>query len=232
MESLERRLARTEKLIKTGDKKYSIEALALRRIYAALEAGRFAGTVELAEEERALLRDLFLLTDKPIIYVANIAEDDVQTPPEQLPYVSALMQYAAGQNSETLVVSAKVEEELSALEPEERDLFMGELGIQESGLSKLIRKSYALLGLISFLTAGKPEVRAWTIRRGTKAPQAAGKIHTDFERGFIRAEVIAFDTLQELGGDMALAKEKGLIRQEGKEYVFQDGDIALFRFNV
>ena len=232
MESVERRLARTEKLIKTGDKKYSIEAQALRRIYAALEAGRFAGTVELAEEERALLRDLFLLTDKPIIYVANIAEDDVQTPPEQLPYVSALMQYAAGQNSETLVVSAKVEEELSALEPEERDLFMGELGIQESGLSKLIRKSYALLGLISFLTAGKPEVRAWTIRRGTKAPQAAGKIHTDFERGFIRAEVIAFDTLQELGGDMALAKEKGLIRQEGKEYVFQDGDIALFRFNV
>lgn len=232
METVEKRLARAEKMIKTGEKKYQIETAFLKRLLAHLEAGKPARALDVAEEEREMNRYLFLLTAKPVIYVANIAEEDLEGDAESLPLVAQLKEYAAGQDADVLVVSAKVEEELSGLEPEEKQLFMEELGIRESGLSQLIKKSYALLGLISYLTAGPKEVRAWTIPKGTKAPQAAGKIHSDFERGFIRAEVIAFDTLKELGGDMQAAKEKGLVRQEGKEYVFQDGDVVLFRFNV
>lgn len=232
MESVEKRLTRAEKMQKSGDKKYVQEAAALKKLYAALEAGKPARTVQLEEGEQALLRDLFLLTDKPIIYVANISEDELSTPISDLPLVMRLKERLEQENAQLLVISAKVEEELSMLEPEEKQLFMQELGIAQSGLDQLVQESYSLLGLISFLTAGEDEVRAWTITRGTKAPQAAGKIHTDFERGFIKAEVIAFDALKELGGDMLLAKEKGLVRQEGKEYVMQDGDVVLFKFNV
>ena len=232
METVEKRLSRSEKLIKTGDKKYADEVAALKKVYAALESGKPARNVELAEEERKAIGDLFLLTDKPIIYVANISEEELQSDPEKLPHVMALKEYTDARDAKLLVISAKVEEELSALEPEEKQMFMEELGISDSGLSKLVRESYRLLGLISYLTAGPKEVRAWTITRGTKAPGAAGKIHSDFERGFIKAEVIAFDELKKLNGDMQAAKEKGLIRQEGKEYVVQDGDVVLFKFNV
>ena len=232
MESVEKRLTRAEKMQKSGDKKYVQEAAALKKLYAALEAGKPARTVPLEEGEQTLLRDLFLLTDKPIIYVANISEEELGTPISDLPLVMQLKARLEQENAQLLVISAKVEEELSMLEPEEKQLFMQELGIAQSGLDQLVQESYSLLGLISFLTAGEDEVRAWTITRGTKAPQAAGKIHTDFERGFIKAEVIAFDALKELGGDMLAAKETGLVRQEGKEYVLQDGDVVLFRFNV
>lgn len=232
METVSKRLQRSEKMIKTGDKKYAVEVDALKRVYAALESGQPARSVALEKEEQELLRDLFLLTNKPIIYVANIAESDLGEDVDNLPLVKQLREYVEPQGAEVMAVSAKVEEELSGLESEEKAMFMEELGIAESGLSKLVKKSYSLLGLISYLTAGKPEVRAWTITKGTKAPQAAGKIHSDFERGFIKAEVIAFDALKELGGDMQAAREKGLIRQEGKEYVMQDGDIVLFKFNV
>ena len=232
MERVEKRLTRAEKMQKSGDKKYVQEAAALKKLYAALEAGKPARTVPLEEGEQALLRDLFLLTDKPIIYVANISEEELGTPISDLPLVMQLKARLEQENAQLLVISAKVEEELSMLEPEEKQLFMQELGIAQSGLDQLVQESYSLLGLISFLTAGEDEVRAWTITRGTKAPQAAGKIHTDFERGFIKAEVIAFDALKELGGDMLAAKEKGLVRQEGKEYVMQDGDVVLFKFNV
>jgi GTP-binding protein YchF len=232
METLSKRRLRTEKMAKTGEKQYVLELAVLDKIYAALESGRPARAVELSPEERANVHDLFLLTGKPVIYVANIAEHELALPPSELPLLTRLMAHVADENAEVLTISVRVEEELSSLDAEEKELFMAELGISESSLSQLIRKSYSLLGLISFLTAGPKEVRAWTIARGTKAPGAAGKIHTDFERGFIRAEVIAFDTLKELGGDMVLAKEKGLVRQEGKEYVVQDGDVILFRFNV
>jgi GTP-binding protein YchF len=232
LDTLAKRLAKSEKMIKTGDKKYPAEVAVIKKLIEALEAGQPARHLELTQAERALSRDFFLLTDKPIIYVANIAEDDLKKDPADLPLLQKLKAYVGAQGDDVLVVSAKVEEELSGLEPEEKELFIEELGIGESGLSKLIRASYSLLGLISYLTAGPKEVRAWTIQQGTRAPQAAGKIHTDFERGFIRAEVIAFDTLKELGGDMQAAKEKGLVRQEGKDYVVQDGDVVLFRFNV
>ena len=232
MEAVEKRLSRTEKMTKSGERHYIEEAAILKKLYSALESGLPARNAGLLEEEHAFIRDLFLLTDKPLIYVANIAEEDLGKPKEGLSLLQNLRQYAVTEGSEVLIISARVEEELSALEPEEKTLFMQEMGIRESGLEQLVKKSYDLLGLISYLTAGPKEVRAWTIQKGTKAPQAAGKIHTDFERGFIRAEIVAFDTLKNLGGDMTLARERGLIRQEGKEYVMQDGDVVLFRFNV
>lgn len=232
METVEKRLQKSSKLVKTGDKKYALEVEALNKLMQGLEAGIAARAIDLSDDERASVRDLFLLTEKPVIYVANIAEDDLGTADDDIPLVHELKEYVAAQNAEILTVSAKVEEELSEMEPDEREMFMEELGIAESGLTRLIKKSYSLLGLISFLTAGPKEVRAWTIKKGTKAPQAAGKIHSDFERGFIRAEVIAFSALKDLNGDMTAAREKGLIRQEGKEYVFQDGDVTVFKFNV
>ena len=232
METVQKRLTRAEKLAKSGNKEYKLEYETLQQLYTALESGRPARSVEWTEEQLPIVRSLFLLTDKPILYVANISEDDLSTPEEELPLFVALRDMAAREHAEVLKVSVKVEEELSALDADEKAMFIEELGMGESGIDRLIRKSYELLGLISYLTAGPKEVRAWTITRGTKAPQAAGKIHSDFERGFIRAEVIAFDTLKELGGDMNLAKEKGLIRLEGKEYVIQDGDVVVFRFNV
>lgn len=232
METVAKRRDRSEKMKKTGDKKYAVEAELLNRLYAHLEAGNPAISLETTEEERELLHDLFLLTAKPVIYVANIAEDDIGTPIDDLPLAAKLNEYAQAHGSEVLMISAKIEEDLSGMEEDEKQMFMEELGIAESGLDQLIKKSYDLLGLISYLTAGPKEVRAWTITRGTKAPQAAGKIHTDFERGFIKAEIIAFDDLKNFGGDMTKAREAGAIRQEGKEYVMKDGDVVVFKFNV
>lgn len=231
METVQKRLDKALKFQKTGDKKFKVEAEACQLILDELEKGNFARNIELSEEQEEIMHSMCLLTDKPIIYVGNIAEDQVGK--NDLPVLQPLLTYAAEHGSEVVTISAKIEEDLAGMDEEEKQLFIEELGIGESGLSKLIKKSYSLLGLISYLTAGEKEVRAWTITKGTKAPQAAGKIHSDFERGFIKAEIVAFDTLKnDCNGDMQLAKEKGLVRQEGKEYVIADGDVVLFRFNV
>lgn len=229
METLSRRIDRVQKQMK-ADKTLAAELAVLQRIEAALENGQSARSVELDKDEAALLGDVHLLSAKPVIYAANIAEDEIADP-MQNEKVRRLAEYAETEGSGLIPVSASIEAEIAQLDAEEKALFMQDLGITESGLDRLIKESYSLLGLISFLTAGQPEVRAWTIRRGTKAPQAAGKIHSDIERGFIRAEVIAFDDLMAVGS-MAAAKEKGLIRSEGKDYEMKDGDIVLFRFNV
>lgn len=231
MESVERRIERTRKMTKSGEKKYQIELALLERIYENLEKNIPVRSMEFDEEEREYVKQLFLLTSKPIIYAANISEGDVGKEPNSIPLVKKLMDYVAQEKAEVLVICANLEEEIAQLEPEEKQAFLEELGMKESGLDRLVKACYKLLGLISFLTAGPKEVRAWTIVKGTKAPQAAGKIHSDFERGFIRAEVIHFDTLMEVGSYTA-AKEKGLVRSEGKEYEVQDGDVILFRFNV
>jgi GTP-binding protein YchF len=231
LDSVEKRLSRSGKMIKTGDKKYTLETEALTIVKEQLEKGVCARNIDLSEAHQEAVNGLFLLTAKPVIYAANIAEDDIGKDPADIPGVTALMALAQKEGAEVMLVSARVEEELSQLPEEEKADFIEALGIGESGLNKLVKKSYKLLGLISYLTAGPKEVRAWTIEEGTKAPQAAGKIHSDFERGFIKAEVISFEDLMQVG-DMAKAKEKGLIRQEGKEYVFKDGDIVLFKFNV
>ena len=220
----------TRKLAKGGQATYRSEVAFYERIMDALENGRSARTVEIAEEEREFTHDLNLLSAKPVLYVANINEDEVADPSEN-PHIQVVREIAAAEKSESLAVSAEIEAEIAMLEDDERSEFLQDLGLSESGLDKIIKSSYSLLGLISYLTAGPDECRAWTIIRGTKAPQAAGKIHSDFERGFIRAEVISFDDLKACGS-MAAAKEKGLVRSEGKEYVVADGDIILFRFNV
>ena len=230
METVEKRRDKAQKLYKTGDKKYVFEAETAQKLYAHLEAGKPARTCELSDDERALVDQWFLLTQKPVIYAANIAEDAVAEA-DDLDMVKRVREIAAAEGSECITISAAIEEEIAGMEPDEREMFLTELGIEKSGLDRLITACYHLLGLISFLTAGADECRAWTIKRGTKAPQAAGKIHTDFERGFIRAEIVPFETLKELGS-MNACREKGLIRSEGKEYVMQDGDITLFRFNV
>lgn len=230
METVEKRLAKAEKLKKTGDKKYAAEAALCRRILDVLEAGGMAREMELTEDEQPIMRDMFLLTDKPVIYVANVSEEQLSE--DSIPEAEGLVAYAREHNSKVVFISARLEEELSEMGEEDKTAFLQEMGIDQTGLQQLIRESYDLLGLISYLTAGEKEVRAWTITKGTKAPQAAGKIHSDFERGFIRAEIVDFDTLKALGGSLAAAKEKGLVRQEGKEYVIQDGDVVLFRFNV
>ena len=231
MESLEKRIDKTKKSMKGGDKKYLPELNLLEKIYAALEDGKSARTLTYSKEEREILKEISLLTLKPVIYAANVSEDDFAGGIDSNPYIKELAEIADAEGSEVLPICARIEEEITELEDSEKDEFLKELGIEESGLNRLIKKSYHLLGLISYLTAGEPEVRAWTIKRGTKAPQAAGKIHTDFERGFIRAEVVSFDDLMECG-TYAAAREKGLVRLEGKEYVMNDGDIVLFRFNV
>lgn len=187
--------------------------------------------MEFSDEEQKIVDQLFLLTGKPVIYAANIDEDDIEKDAKDLPVIKKLTQYASKEKSEVLVISAKIEEEIIQLDPDERQLFMKELGIPVSGMNRLIKACYRLLGLISFLTIKLPEVRAWTVKEGTRAPQAAGKIHTDFEKGFICVEVIDYDTLINVGSYTA-AKEKGLIRHEGKDYIMKDGDVALFKFNV
>ena len=231
LETVEKRLSRSEKMIKSGDRKYKIECDVLGKVKDALEKGTFAGAMDLDEAEREIASDLFLLTDKPVLYAANVSEDDAAKEISEIPQAAGVEKLAKSQGAGIMVISAKLEEELSALSEAERAEFLREIGVPQSALGKLAQQSYTLLGLISFLTAGEKEVRAWTIVRGTKAPAAAGKIHTDFERGFIRAEIVAFDDLKACG-TMAAAKAKGLVRQEGKDYVMQDGDVTLFRFNV
>jgi len=230
MEVLDRRIDKTKKMLK-ADKKYQAELEFFERVHAALEAGRSARSVECTEEEAELLSSVSLLTNKPIIFAANMSEDDFKNGVENNKFLKTVREYAEKEHAAVLPICAEIEAEISSLDLEEKKLFLADMGLEESGLDRLITACYSLLGLMSYLTAGKPEVRAWTIKKGTKAPQAAGKIHTDFERGFIRAEVIGFDELMECGS-MTAAKEKGLVRSEGKDYVMQDGDIVLFRFNV
>ncbi len=230
LEVLDRRIDKTQKMIK-ADKKYQTEYDFFQRVKEVLNAGKSARTVECTEEEAELLNSVSLLTTKPIIYAANMSEDDFKGGIENNPQYKVVKEIADSEHAGVLPICAEIEAEISNMEKDEKELFLSDMGLTESGLDRLINACYSLLGLISYLTAGQPEVRAWTITKGTKAPQAAGKIHTDFERGFIRAEVVSFDDLMACG-TMAAAKEKGLVRSEGKEYVMQDGDIVLFRFNV
>ena len=231
LEILERRIAKVTKTARM-DKEAAKELAFLEKVKAHLEEGQLAITLETEnEDEDAWLATYNLLTAKPVIYAANVAEDDIADDGANNQYVQAVREYAAKQNSEVFVICAQIEEEISELDEDERKMFLEDLGLTESGLGKLVRASYHLLGLMSFLTAGEDETRAWTIKIGTKAPQAAGKIHTDFERGFIKAEVVNYQDLLDCGS-YAGAREKGLVRMEGKEYVVQDGDVILFRFNV
>ena len=230
IEIMERRIDRTKKAMK-GDKTLAKELELLERVKAVLEEGKPARSLDYSDEEMVIMNEIALISMKPIIYAANVAEDDFSKGIENNKYVKMVEELAASENAQVMPVSARIEEEISQLDADEKAMFLEELGMAESGLDRLIKASYTLLGLISYLTAGEPEVRAWTIKNGTKAPQAAGKIHSDFERGFIRAEVVHYNDLMELGS-MNAAKEKGLVRSEGKEYVMKDGDIVLFRFNV
>ena len=231
LEILERRIAKVTKTARM-DKEAAKGLTFLEKVKAHLEEGQLAITLETEnEDEDAWLATYNLLTAKPVIYAANVAEDDIADDGANNQYVQAVREYAAKQNSEVFVICAQIEEEISELDEDERKMFLEDLGLTESGLEKLVRASYHLLGLMSFLTAGEDETRAWTIKIGTKAPQAAGKIHTDFERGFIKAEVVNYQDLLDCGS-YAGAREKGLVRMEGKEYVVQDGDVILFRFNV
>lgn len=229
IETVNARLAKAVNMQKTGDKKYKIEAELLKRVLSCLENEKPVRTMEFDEEEQLVVDDMFLLTAKPVIYAANIAESDLGK--KENPLVQAVENKAKEENAETLVICAKVEEELSKLDAEEKAMFLESYGICESGLSRLVKKCYSLLHLISYLTAGEKETRAWTVKEGTKAPQAAGKIHSDFEKGFIRAEVVDCQTMLEMGG-YNQAKEHGKVRSEGKDYVVKDGDVVLFRFNV
>ncbi len=230
LELVERRLDRTKKLMK-GDKGLVAEVSFLERLHGELENGVSARAISVSKEEAEILKDIPLLSGKPVIYAANIAEEDIANGGADNALYRRLSEFAAKEHSEILPVCAALEADLATLDEEEAELYLADLGIEETGLNRLIASSYRLLGYISFLTAGPKEVRAWTITDGMTAPQAAGKIHSDFERGFIRAEVIAYDDLMACGS-MNAAKEKGLIRSEGKEYVMKDGDVVLFRFNV
>ncbi|CDF58138.1 redox-regulated ATPase YchF [Thermobrachium celere] len=231
MEVLERRMDKTRKAARSGDKKAQEELSFMERLKTHLEEFKPARTLEMTEDEREMLKQYFLLTSKPVLYVANLSEDDIINGYADNPLLNKVIEYAKNENSQVIPLCAKLEEEISMLSDDEKQEFLKDYGLDEPGLNKLIRASYSLLGLISFLTAGPKEVRAWTIKRGTKAPQAAGKIHSDIERGFIRAEVISFEDLVACGSEV-VAREKGLIRLEGKDYVVQDGDVIVFRFNV
>jgi len=230
LEILDRRIDRTAKAAK-GDKSLLTELEFLKRLKMELENGVSARAVEADDDEKAILADIGLLSAKPVIYACNMSEDDFASNIENNERYKAVCEIAKAEGAEVLPICAELEAEISSLSKEEKEMFLSDAGIESGGLDMLIQRSYSLLGLISYLTAGEPEVRAWTIKKGTKAPQAAGKIHSDFERGFIRAEVISFDELMACGS-MQAAKEKGKIRSEGKDYVMQDGDIVLFRFNV
>lgn len=227
LESVEKHLDRVRKLLK-GDKKYQTDLNMFEKIKAALEEGKLVNTVQFTDEEKDILRSVQLLTNKPVIYACNISDNDIGTNNE---YVKLVEDFAKKSNSEVFTICAQVEQEISELDEDDKKMFLEELGFESSGLDRLISKCYSLLNLISYITTGEMETKAWTITKGTRAPQAAGKIHTDFERGFIRAEVVSYDDLVACGS-MAAAKEKGLVRSEGKEYVMNDGDVVLFRFNV
>jgi GTP-binding protein YchF len=231
LETLEKRISRTAKAA-NNDKNAKKELEVLKRLKAALEDGKMASAVEAEDEdEKAFIDSLYLLTGKPVIFAANVGEDDLADDGASNDYVAKVREYAASTGNGVFVISARIEEEIADLDEDEKAEYLETLGIKESGLDKLIKASYDLLGMMSFLTAGEKETRAWTIKKGTKAPQAAGKIHSDFERGFIRAEVINYQDLLDCGS-LAAAREKGLVRSEGKDYVVQDGDTILFRFNV
>lgn len=230
LEILQRRLDKDKKLLK-GDKGMQKEIDFLEKLIAFMEEGSTARSFDFSNEEREIIKTTPLLSNKPVIYAANMSEADFTGDINNNAQYQAVLKIAEQENSTVLPVCAQIEAEIAGMEKEDRDMFLADLGLEESGLNRIISKGYSLLGLISYLTAGPQEVRAWTITKGTKAPQAAGKIHTDFEKGFIRAEVVSFDDLVSNGG-MAGAKEKGLVRLEGKEYVMQDGDVVLFRFNV
>ena len=228
LETVEKRLEKAKKLLK-ADKKYQEEIDVWEKIKKALEEGNSARMLDYTDEELAIIKDAFLLTMKPILYIANVSENQISAKDDEM--VNKVKEYAHKEKSEVVPLCVKIEEELASLDGEDEKEMLEALGLDESGLDKVIKKSYDLLGLMSFLTAGEPEVRAWTIKKGTKAPQAAGKIHSDIERGFIRAEIVSYnDLIRE--GSMNAAKEKGLVRSEGKEYVIQEGDIVLFKFNV
>ena len=229
LEQVSKKLEKDSKLVKTGDKGLIASVNLMQKIKSALENNQMARNLSYDEDEEKILKNLQLLTAKPLIYVANIGEDDLGK--EDNGYVKKVKEYAQKENAKVITLCAKIEEELISLSPDERPLFKEELGIKESGLEKLVSASYDLLGLMSFLTAGEKEVRAWTIKKGIKAPGAAGKIHSDFEKGFIKAEVVSYNDLIECG-NFVKAKEKGKVRIEGKDYVVQDGDVMLFRFNV
>lgn len=230
LELLDRRIQKTQKNLK-GDKSLQKELDILNKVHGFLETGKSARAMDLDEDEAAFVKTLDLLSYKPVIYAANVSEDEAAGS-EENEMVKQVREFAATEGSDVIVICARLEEEISQLDDDEKAMFLEELGISESGLDKLVKASYRLLNLISFLTAGEQECRAWTIINGTKAPQAAGKIHSDFEKGFIRAETIAYDKLMECGGSLATAREKGLIRSEGKEYVVKDGDVMNFLFNV
>jgi len=230
-ETVAKRAERATKMLKTGDKKFAEESELGNKLLNHLDNLQPARTCPMTEKEREIAREWFLLTTKPVIYACNIKEDDLGKDEDSLPGVPDVKAIAAEENAKVLVISAKIEEDIAQMDEDEKAMFLEELGIGKSGLDRLIAEGYDLLGLISFLTAGADECRAWTIKKGTKAPQAAGKIHSDFERGFIRAEIVAFADL-EANGTMLACKEKGLVRSEGKEYVMNDGDVTLFRFNV
>ena len=229
LETVEKRLEKANKMLK-ADKKYQIEINALTRIKQALDNGKSARTVDITDEEKEYLKDLYLLTSKPIIYIANVSEGQLANATSD-ENVKKVEEIAKQEKTKCIPLCAKIEEELSTLDDVDKKEMLEALGLEESGLDKVVKESYDLLGLMSFLTAGEPEVRAWTIKKGTKAPEAAGKIHTDIQRGFIKAEIVSYeDLIRE--GSMVNAREKGLVRQEGKEYIMQDGDIVLFKFNV
>ena len=228
LETVEKRIDKSSKMIK-ADKKYQFELETWKKVKEALQNGKMARSLEYSEEELEIVKDAFLLTMKPILYVANVSEDQLSDDNDAS--VNAVVEYAKQDKAEVIKLCVKIEEELSSLDGEDKKEMLEALGLEESGLDKVIKSSYDLLGLMSFLTAGEPEVRAWTIKKGTQAPQAAGKIHSDIERGFIRAEIVSYDDLMK-EGSMLAAKEKGLVRSEGKEYIMQDGDIVLFKFNV
>lgn len=230
IEMIDRRIDKTSKLLK-GDKSLQAELDFLKRLKAHLEDGKTARSIERSDDEDAILKSIALLSSKPVIYACNMSEEDFTADILKNPRFEAVKEIAAAENAGVLPICAELEAEISGLSEEEKELFLSDLGLESSGLDRLIKECYSLLGLISYLTAGKPEVRAWTIKNGTKAPQAAGVIHSDFERGFIRAEVVSYDDLIKYGS-MNAAKEQGLVRSEGKDYVMKDGDIVLFRFNV
>lgn len=230
LETVEKRLARVSKLAKQKDKEAVAEFDILSKLMHAFEAGKSARSVEFTDEQQKLVKQLHLLTSKPVLYVANVSEDEVADH-DGNEYVQQIREFASGENAEVIVVCAKIESEIAELEGEEKQMFLEELGIKESGLDQLIQASYSLLGLATYFTAGEQEVRAWTFKKGMKAPECAGIIHTDFERGFIRAETVAYEDLL-AGGGMSAAKEAGKVRLEGKEYIVKDGDVIHFRFNV
>ena len=229
LETLDKRIDKAKKMLK-ADKKYQFELDLLEKIKVGLQNGMPARSLEYNDEEKVLLKEMFLLTSKPLIYIANISEDQLSNYENDENYLK-VKEYASNEKAEVVPLCIKIEEELSTLEKEDQKEMLDALGLKQSGLDVLIKKSYDLLGLMSFLTAGEPEVRAWTIKKGTKAPEAAGKIHTDIQRGFIKAEIISYDELIK-EGSMLSAREKGLVRQEGKDYIMQEGDIVLFKFNV